>query len=178
MTEYEKQAQDFLDATQTTITKEFVKYDTYFEGDKDKRNIRQITLTNKYGTYTFTYGDSVFNSDCKENLPKDLKIYKVALSNAGIHDKESYKQNRHKLKLVNELSLVRYFHTLKIHTPSDYDILACLDVFDGDFQDFCDCFWYDNDSISANNIYKKVVEQSNGLRKIFDRKEIEMLQEI
>jgi hypothetical protein len=45
---YEKQAQDFLEATGTTIAKEFVKCDKYFPDDAEPRNIWNITLKNQY----------------------------------------------------------------------------------------------------------------------------------
>lgn len=44
MNDYEKQAQDFLDATGTTIEKKFLKCDKYFDDDKESRNIWEITL--------------------------------------------------------------------------------------------------------------------------------------
>jgi len=55
MNQYDQQAQDFLTQTGTTIKKEFVKYDLYFPDDKEKRNIRSITMNNKHHSYTFTY---------------------------------------------------------------------------------------------------------------------------
>ena len=66
-----------------------------------------------------------------------------------------------------------------MHTPSDYDILACLDpLHDNNFEDFCSSFGYDADSITAKGIYEKCLEQDSNLRKLFDRAELEQLQEI
>lgn len=177
--EYDLQAEKFLHDTGTTLEKKFLKYDVYFAGDKDKRNIREITMQNKHHKYTFTYGDSVKNSDCKENLPQHIQRYKVALSNAGIYDKESYLESKCRLRLVDELELFKFFRTWTRPTPSDYDILACLDpLHDSNFEDFCDSFGYDADSITAKGIYEKCLEQDSNLRKLFDRAELEQLQEI
>jgi hypothetical protein len=63
--EYEKQANDFLEKTKTTFKAEFLKYDFHFDGDKDKRNIFKITLSNKNGKYFFNFGSSL-NDSCTE----------------------------------------------------------------------------------------------------------------
>jgi len=62
--------------------------------------------------------------------------------------------------------------------PTAYSILACLDVFDGDFSEFCSCFGYDEDSRTAEKTFHAVQEQSNNLRRIFTHKELGKLQEI
>lgn len=67
----------------------------------------------------------------------------------------------------------------KIELPSSYDILSCLSVYyNEDFQEFCDCFGYDSDSIKALNTFKEVELQEKELQKIFCDEEIEMLNEI
>ena len=130
MNQYDQQAIDFLRKSSTTIKKEFVKYDLYFPDDKEKRNIRSITMNNNHHSYTFTYWDSIANSK-------------------------------------------------KQDTPSDYSILACLDIlYETDFSDFCDSYWYDNDSMNAKKIYDACAEQDRNLRILFDRKELEQLAEI
>ena len=67
----------------------------------------------------------------------------------------------------------------KLSTPTIYDILACLDGYSpGAFQDFCDNFEYNNDSIIAEKTYKAVVDQYFNLTSIFTTKELEQLNEI
>ena len=63
-------------------------------------------------------------------------------------------------------------------TPSAYDILACLDYWDGDFEEFCSHYGYDEDSIKALAIYDAIIDQSLGLDEIFDSEELEKLGEI
>ena len=63
--------------------------------------------------------------------------------------------------------------------PSEYNILACLDIdYSIDFNDFCDNFGYDVDSIKANNIYKLMQEQTTTLQTLFNNEEINLLSEI
>ena len=44
MTDYQKQAIDFLTESATTFKAEFIKFDFYFEDDKQKRNIFKIMV--------------------------------------------------------------------------------------------------------------------------------------
>lgn len=63
--------------------------------------------------------------------------------------------------------------------PTSYDILACLTACDpGTFRDFCDCFGYDNDSISAFYTYRAVCDEYRGLKKIFTPNQLEKLADI
>lgn len=63
--------------------------------------------------------------------------------------------------------------------PSKYDVLTCLDVYEYiDFNDFCDTFGYNNDSISAKNTYNLVLEQTAGLKRTLNNKQIKELNEI
>lgn len=63
--------------------------------------------------------------------------------------------------------------------PTNYDILACLDlVYEDSLEDWCSSYGYDADSRKAEGIYKKCLEQDRRLRRMFDRKELEMLVEI
>jgi hypothetical protein len=64
--------------------------------------------------------------------------------------------------------------------PAEYDILACLFVSDKDetFSDFCDSFGYDTDSISARDTFNAVQEQSENLRRLFTRGQLQALTDI
>ena len=62
--------------------------------------------------------------------------------------------------------------------PTAYDILACLDCWEGDFSEFCAEYGYSDDSISALNMYNAVIKQSEGLKKLFTFDELEKLGEI
>jgi len=61
--EYEKKAIDFLTNTNVTIKIKFLKYDFYFQEDKEERDIYKITLKReKQKNYSFTFGQSIFNT--------------------------------------------------------------------------------------------------------------------
>lgn len=56
---YEQQALDFLNTTATVIAFKYVKFDFHFDGDKERRAIWDISLTNQNATRTFRFGASI-----------------------------------------------------------------------------------------------------------------------
>ena len=62
--------------------------------------------------------------------------------------------------------------------PSLYDVLTCLQKYDvGTFENFCSEFGYDQDSRTAERIYKAVLKEFAGVERLFPDI-IEELQEI
>lgn len=189
MNEYDQQAADFLEVTGTTITKEFVKYDIYFQGEKEKRNIRSITLKNKRGSYTFSLGDSVFNSQNKytvkeienkyigRDYKKILEVIQRGVMN--VHNDLHFQHAKRISAYFSWTTHERFLEWLEPIAPSDYSVLACLYlVWEDNFEDRCDSFGYDTDSKKAEVIYHKCIEQDRMLRRLFDTKELELLSEI
>ena len=127
MSEYEKQAQDFLESTGTELTVEYSHYSKYFPSDEEPRAVFEFTLCRAGKEYVGTFGQSIAARD---------------------------------------------------KTPSAYDILACLDYWEGNFEDFCGEYGYSDDSISALNTYNAVIKQSVGLKELFTFYELEKLGEI
>ena len=127
MSEYEKQAQDFLESTGTELTVEYSHYSKYFPSDEEPRAVFEFILCRDGKKYVGTFGQSIMAGD---------------------------------------------------KMPSDYDILACLDYWEGNFEDFCGECGYSADSISALNMYNAVIKQSEGLKKLFTFDELEKLGEI
>lgn len=62
MKNYQKQAEDFLKATNTTFKARFIKNDFYFD-DKHLRDIYRITLTRNGLKWSFRFGQSINDSD-------------------------------------------------------------------------------------------------------------------
>jgi hypothetical protein len=62
MTDYQLQATDFLQATNTKFTATFKKHDHYFDDDKDTRDIFTCVLKNAKHRFRFTFGQSVRQS--------------------------------------------------------------------------------------------------------------------
>ena len=63
--------------------------------------------------------------------------------------------------------------------PSDYDILAGLTKYNpGAFDNFCADFGYDEDSRTAERVYKAVCEEYLSLSDMFSPDEMESMREI
>lgn len=57
-------------------------------------------------------------------------------------------------------------------------LLICSEAAETSFSDWCDNFGYDNDSITAFNMYRECEETAKKLRKIFSRHEVEALRKL
>ena len=63
--------------------------------------------------------------------------------------------------------------------PTAYDVLSIVTKYEvGSFENFCDAFGYNDDSIKAKGIYKAVLNEYNNIKWLFSDAEIEKLQEI
>lgn len=60
--EYELEATRFLEETGTTIEIHFSHNGKHFDSDTEPRDIYDITLKNKTHSYTFKFGQSIYNS--------------------------------------------------------------------------------------------------------------------
>jgi hypothetical protein len=59
--EYDLQAEKFLNDTGTSFKAKYFDHNFYFADDKDTRDIYKITLRNSKGSYTFKFGQSIAN---------------------------------------------------------------------------------------------------------------------
>ena len=62
MNEYEKQAKDFLNKTETKFTTKFRAHKKHFENDDATRDVYKITLKRGNREFTFDFGQSITNS--------------------------------------------------------------------------------------------------------------------
>jgi hypothetical protein len=63
--------------------------------------------------------------------------------------------------------------------PTMYDVLTCLTKYDvGTFNDFCNEYGYNNDSIAAHKIYKNVAREYKNMLRVFGAELLEQMQEI
>ena len=61
--------------------------------------------------------------------------------------------------------------------PTLYEVLSCLQKYEvGTFENFCDEFGYNLDSISAKKTYKAVSKEYNKMCSLFSNDELEVLQ--
>jgi uncharacterized protein (DUF2252 family) len=80
---YEQQAIDFLSTYDVKFTTKYIRYGFYFADDKEKRDIYECALSRKDGKhYTFTFGQSIFNSTNKKVKPTAYDV----LSSLTKHD--------------------------------------------------------------------------------------------
>lgn len=74
--DYDEQAAIFLEHTGATITTKFLRFDTYFKDDKEKRDIYEVTMTRGSRSYIFTFGQSIAKSGDVEIIGQDGTEYK------------------------------------------------------------------------------------------------------
>lgn len=168
--DYNKQATDFLQSTNTEMKVEFVENGIHFDGDKDTRDIYKVTFKRGNRSFSLRFGQSLVNS---------AKIVDTVTGN-------EFTLNGGRLKgKLNVIDTDRFGGSLmdlkevKGTPPTAYDVLTCLQKYDvGSFEDFCSEFGYDTDSRSAKKTYKAVVKEFDNVCKLWSDEEIEQLQEI
>lgn len=180
--EYDKQASDFLKSVGATIEIKFKRFGFHFIDDTDKRDIYSITIKRGDRSYTFDFGNSINDSSFKiinTNTHQEVKygwfkeLYND-LKTIPRPEQEKY----FKKYVLNKFGVMGCFKIVNPKAPSEYRILCCLSVFDGDFKDFCGDFGYNEDSIKALKTFKAVQEESNNLKMLFSDVELEQLAEI
>lgn len=65
--EYEKQGREFLTLTNTTMEQVYLGRRKHFPDDKEPRDCFQVVLKNERGFYSFTFGDSLVNTEKARN---------------------------------------------------------------------------------------------------------------
>ena len=132
--DYNKQAEQFLNRYNAKLRIEFDRYDFHLPDDKEKRDIYEVTISRKEKSYTFYFGQSVYNS----------------------------KKGNGEIK-----------------APSAYDILTSLMKCDPEtFENFCNEYVIDNDSVSALKTYKAAANEYHNMRILFNEEELEAMSKI
>lgn len=175
MTDYQKQANDFLTKTGVSFEARFIKNDFYFDGDKEKRDIYEITLARGERKIVFNFGQSL----------NDSRFY--AQYGRSKTDLDRKFLSTDKTILLRELRYILKFDfgtviSDKIHypkAPTAYDVLAGLTKYDvGTLEDFCNEYGYDPDSKTADKIYHAVRKEFANVQRLWTDEEIRELQEI
>ncbi len=195
MSDYNKQAEDFLKETGTKLKSEFIKHGKYFEDDTEERDIYEITLKKGDREFKFKFGQSLNNSGLrlfhdKEKtertrhigfiIPKEIREKQNAF-NLKNKDKKIYFGFNH---IIREWFKREHFNLSGLYwdlgeEPKPYDVLASIQKSKvGDFNNFCGNFGYDEDSKKAEKTYKAVCEEWDNIRILFSNEEIEKLQQI
>lgn len=172
LSEYDIQANRFLEKTNTEIKIVFKENAKYFHTDKETRDIYNITLIRGNRKYTFTYGNSLHDSEfyvqigrTKHMLPRDKTNSK---------DLKYFIKNNINSNYISGIDKIHY-----PVPPSPYDILAGLEKYDYEsFENFCYEYAYNTDSKSAERIYNNCREQYLQLCSLYNEEEMEMLRDI
>jgi hypothetical protein len=185
MEDYEKQSQEFLSATNSTLTVKLSDKQTAPLWAKNEKHGYKydIELVNARGSYKFSFWDSIANAGYIDAL-NFIKNSQLGENRTNEYYKaQDLLKSKNALGLKSGLSMMRartkyneYIDELK---PSAYSVLACLSVdYSDDFADFCSMYGYDTDSITAKKTYEAVIEQDRQLRRMFTLEELDMLQQV
>lgn len=192
--DYEKQANDFLESTNTKLSCKFVKHGKHFSEDTEERDIYEITLERNTRNYVFLFGQSIENSSFKifndyENNKTEFKAFPEDMARLIPESRGTNRVTRFgnpinansqfKANCFNHFGSLNGLRLVYPKEPSAYDVLCCLTKSDPEtFDDFCSNYGYDSDSIKALKIYEKVCEEWKNIRMLYSDKEIEKLGEI
>lgn len=171
LTDYNVQALDFLNATNTEMTVEFIENGKHFDDDKHNRDIYKVTFKRGNRKFSVRFGQSLANS---------TKIVDTVTGNEYTTDGGRLKGNLRITDMAQYRSaLGRELKDVKGTPPTAYDVLTCLEKYGyEDFEDFCATFGYDTDSRRAKKIFKSVQKEYDNVCKLWSDEEIEQLREI
>ncbi len=171
MTNYQKQALDFLKSCNAKMKIDFVCTDINQNwNDNAKRNKYQVTITTPRGKMIFDFWDSIRNTEIMLTGYREFieKLYRK--SHDAVLPKDTPKWRQY-LKIQKEAK------------PKAYDVLVCLTKHDpGTMNDFFHEFGYEvhsvDDMFCFINTYNAVVKEYRDLCRIFTNEQMERLREI
>lgn len=175
MNEYEKQAKDFLLATNTTLemVKAVPQKAPLWTKKGEKHGINYVvTLKNDRATYSFDFWNSIHNAELI-NAINNLARFSFEEDQAHYQAERILRSSGYKVFRMNKEQKEKEIAKL---APSEYNILACLSpLYEDTLEDFCQAFGYDEDSILAEKTFQAVKEQDRMLRKLFNDSQLELL---
>lgn len=138
-----------------------VSYVEETDNEYDKQAIKFLNDTNTKFSIKYLKHDKYFPDDkeardiYKFKLEKDGKVYTGTFGQSIVG-------------------------TQKGEIPRPYEILSSLsgDRFEGDHKEFCDTFGYDEDSRKGYAVYKAVVKENEGMKRLYSEEELDKLSEI
>lgn len=162
---YEQKTLRFLEKTNTEVKIEPIGLVINKDWKENKpRMAYEITLFNSKGSYTFVFYDSFKNSEIfNMDLIKFLKLeYDCRPEDMDLYNRR-----------VAQKELLKLKQSAK---PNEYEVLYCLNKINpGTFKQFCLEYGYDEDSISARNIYIGMIEEYKNLQKLFTEEQLNEL---
>lgn len=169
ISDYEKQANEFLAKYETTFEAKFLRHGSMrWDKKGETRDIYTLTLRRGRHNISVEFGQSIAHSGewkIKDNNPKFCRVF---------NDKKEAMAFSHKIHSSGGV-----IKNPDKKAPTAYDLLSVITKSDpGTFDGFCSEFGHDNDSISARDTWQSVREEWNEVRGFFSRPELEELQEI
>lgn len=170
MSEYVKQAKDFLTSCNATMEINYVGLEKPNWDNQPHRTYDCIIKTPR-GEMMVHFYDSLHNTETHEMTPKAYYQKSTGKNYDFISAMEAGRWQR-SLKALKASSV-----------PTEYDILACLTKYDvGSMDDFMHEFGYEikctQDMTNFINTYNAVVKEYNDVRRCFTEEQIEQLWEI
>jgi hypothetical protein len=191
LSEYDKQAAEFLKKTGATISSVYTGHRPYWGGEKEFRATYMVTITREgKPAMAFPFGQSMADSwkffacsiHASFHKPYDSTTTKKGF--VSLHDlfKSAIESGDDTGKGHGRFANykgISYQIKKQEKNPSDYDILTCLTKYDpGTFENFCSGFGYDTDSRKAEKTYQAVRKEYQALAQIFSSEELEEMAEI
>ncbi len=174
MTEYQKQAKDFLTSCNATMEINFVGIDINQNWqDNTKRAKYRVTIKTPRGSMTLDFWDSEMNTKMREMTFENFCIKKYGC----------YPQDLGTYLHPSRSKVTQEWRDTKNAAPSEYAILACLTKYDpGTMHDFFYEFGYEiegvDDMFCFMNTYNAVVKEYRDLCRIFTEEQMTILREI
>lgn len=170
MSEYTKQAKDFLTSCNATMEIKRVGLEKPNWDDKPHLTY-DCTIKTPRGEMMVHFYDNTINTRIHTLTPKE---YYEKMYNRYFDSLLPFEQNRYK----REFTLIK-----EQAIPTEYDILSCLTSYDvGSMDDFMHEFGYEikctQDMTNFINTYNAVVKEYNDVRRCFTEEQIEVLCEI
>ena len=177
LNEYEQQANEFLNKTGATITINYKKFDFHFDGDKHRRDIYSICIKRGNRSMSFDFGQSLKDSGVQV-INKNTNEIKRVFDADFVTDRNG-KIDRYSIERILKYRLISSEFIKAPKKPTNYSILSCLTKLEpGTFEDFCDNFGYNIDSIKASKTYEAIKKEFKDLQALFNDNELNELAEI
>ena len=127
--DYNKQAEKFLEETETTFKAEFRKFGRHFDDDTESRDIYKITLTRGERIYKFNFGQSVANSRTDKSKPSTYDVLSCLTKNevgtfedfCGVY---GYEEDSRKAEKTYKAVLDEWQNIKMLYSDSEIDKLA------------------------------------------------------
>ena len=171
MSEYVKQAKDFLASCNATMEIKYVGLEKPNWDDKPHRTY-DCTIKTPRGEMMVHFYDSTYNTE----LHTFQTVQEYAQKRRRIYGLQPYTSQYNKI--------AKEFKEEKAKAiPTEYDILSCLTKYDvGSMDDFMHEFGYEikctQDMTNFINTYNAVVKEYNDVRRCFTEEQIEAMCEI